>query len=286
MRFLITGAGGQLGSELVRILADEKVYAFGSAELDITDLLYVGRVVRDIRPDVIINAAAYTAVDLAESEEDKAYQVNATGPANLAIAAGEVGARLIHVSTDYVFAGDASRPYEVTDPTGPKSAYGRTKLAGEQAVRELLPESGYVVRTTWLYGATGKNFVRTIVRLSGEQQTLTVVADQRGTPTWSADLAAGLVELAGSAAPAGTYHLTGAGETTWHGFAQAIFEELGADPGRVQPITTDQYPTPAARPAYAVLSDAAWRAAGLTPPRPWREVLATAFTEHRDAFRS
>jgi dTDP-4-dehydrorhamnose reductase len=276
-RWLVTGAGGQLGSDLVAALRGEDVRAVARADLDIADSMSVARLVDEFAPDVVVNAAAYTAVDAAESDEDAAYRANATGPGVLAAALSGTKTRLIHVSTDYVFAGDASRPYDVDDPTGPKSAYGRTKLAGELAVRELLPDASYVVRTAWVYGATGGNFVKTMTRLEGERDTVSVVDDQRGSPTWSADLAAGLVELGRSDAPAGVYHCTNTGDTTWFGLTRAIFEELGADPSRVQPTTTDAFPRPAPRPAYSVLSDAAWRAAGLTPLPPWRDALRAAF---------
>ncbi|HEY7049478.1 MAG TPA: dTDP-4-dehydrorhamnose reductase [Jatrophihabitantaceae bacterium] len=276
-RWLVTGAGGQLGSDLVAALRDDEVRAVARAGLDIADSMSVARLVDEFAPDVVVNAAAYTAVDAAEADEDAAYRANATGPAVLAAALGGTKTRLIHVSTDYVFAGDADRPYDVDDPTGPKSAYGRTKLAGELAVRELLPDAACVVRTAWVYGAVGGNFVKTMTRLERERDTVSVVDDQRGSPTWSADLAAGLVELGRSSAPAGVYHCTNGGDTTWFGLTRAIFEELGADPSRVQPTTTDAFPRPAPRPAYSVLSDAAWRAAGLTPLRPWRDALRAAF---------
>jgi dTDP-4-dehydrorhamnose reductase len=242
--------------------------------------------IADFEPDILVNAAAYTAVDAAEDDEDTAYKVNATGPAVLAAALASTNARMIHVSTDYVFRGDGTQPYEVDDAPDPQSAYGRTKLAGELAVRELLPERGYVVRTAWVYGGTGKNFVKTMARLERERETLTVVDDQRGSPTWSADLARALVELGRSAAPAGTYHVTGSGDTTWFGFTRAIFEELGADPERVHPITSDQFPQKAKRPTYSVLSDKAWRSAGLTPMPPWRDALHEAFRLHGDQFRA
>jgi dTDP-4-dehydrorhamnose reductase len=277
MRWLITGAGGQLGTDLCAALVGEDVHPLRRGDLDIADAAAVAGVIASVQPDVVVNAAAYTAVDAAESDEDAAYRVNAAGPAVLAAALSGTAARLIHVSTDYVFAGDASRPYEVGDSTGPKSAYGRTKLAGEIAVGELLPEASYVVRTAWVYGATGGNFVKTMARLERSRDTVDVVDDQRGSPTWSADLARALVELGGSAALPGIYHCTNAGDTTWFGLAQAIFEEVGADPGRVRATTTEAFPRPAPRPAYSVLSDAAWRAAGLTPLPPWRDGLRRAF---------
>lgn len=288
MKWLITGSDGQLGSDLQVVLApstDDEVVAVDVKDLDITNRAAVDAFVDRERPDVIVNAAAYTAVDNAETDEDRAFLINATGPANLALAAARVGAKLIHVSTDYVFSGDASQPYEVDDEPSPKSAYGRTKLAGEKAVRELAPDLGFIVRTAWVYGATGANFVKTMVRLEGANETLDVVDDQRGSPTWAKDLARALVELARSNAPAGIYHCTGSGDTTWHGFTQAIFEQLGADPARVLPTTTDKFPRPAPRPAYSVLSDKAWREAGLTPMPDWRDALRAAFAESGDAFR-
>jgi dTDP-4-dehydrorhamnose reductase len=277
VRWLITGARGQLGSDLRRVLgrSSDEVLALGRDELDITDAAVVHRAISDFAPDIVVNAAAYTAVDAAEADETAAYQVNASGPAALAAAMNGHG-RLIHVSTDYVFAGDATRPYEVDDPTDPKSAYGRTKLAGELAVRELLPDRSYVVRTAWVYGEVGTNFVKTMARLERERETVSVVDDQRGSPTWSADLARALVQLARSTAPAGTYHCTAAGDTTWFGFAQAIFAALGADPTRVLPTTTDAFPRPARRPAYSVLSTAKWRAVGLPARPPWPEALDIA----------
>ena len=284
-RWLVTGAGGQLGTDVVAALRGDEVGALSRAELDIADAPAVARAVEEFAPDVVVNAAAYTAVDAAESDEDAAYRVNATGPAVLAAALAGTKARLVHVSTDYVFPGDATRPYDVDDPTGPKSAYGRTKLAGEQAVRELLPDAGFVVRTAWVYGADGGgNFVKTMARLERERDTIDVVDDQRGSPSWTADLATALVELGRSAVPAGTYHCTNCGDTTWFGLARAVFEELGADPDRVRPTTTDAFPRPAARPAYSVLSGTAWQRAGLTPLRPWPDALHAAFGAHRRAL--
>jgi dTDP-4-dehydrorhamnose reductase len=291
MKWLITGARGQLGTDLQAVLSKiegSDILATNSAALPITDAHAVNAAVDAFKPDVIINAAAYTAVDKAEEDEQAAYELNAVGPANLALAASRVNGKLIHVSTDYVFAGDATQPYEADSPTDPRSVYGRTKLAGELAVRELLPDAGFVVRTAWVYGAAPDrgNFVKTMVRLEGARDTITVVADQHGSPTWSLDLARGLTELAQSSAPAGTYHCTNSGDTTWFEFAQAIFEEVGADPSRVHPISTAEYPTPAARPAYSVLSDSAWTAAGLTPMPHWRDALHNAFATAGDAFRS
>jgi dTDP-4-dehydrorhamnose reductase len=298
LALLVTGANGQLGTDLLHAVRDgTDVFARGLTrkDLDVTDAFGVqdmvvgwSRIVRSDNPDhrlVVVNATAYTAVDAAETDEETAFAVNAAGPALLATACAKVGARLIHVSTDYVFPGDADRPYEVDDQTGPKSVYGRTKLAGEEAVREILPDAACVVRTAWVYGASGQNFVKTMVRLEKERDTVSVVDDQRGSPTWSRDLANGLLALAGSDVRAGVLHATNRGETTWYGFTKAIFEELGADPERVRPTTTDAFPRPAPRPAYSVLSPRSWDEAGLPPLPDWRSALAAAFRTAGDAFR-
>ncbi|HEX4702097.1 MAG TPA: dTDP-4-dehydrorhamnose reductase [Pseudonocardiaceae bacterium] len=293
LALLVPGGHGQLGSDLAAAgVRTGTVRAPGSSALDITSDTAVRAAVADLAESArsngqhpfVVNAAAYTAVDAAETDEATAHLVNAHGPATLARICAEFDVPMIHVSTDYVFAGDADRPYEPDDQTDPHSVYGHTKLAGEQAVLSATDRS-WVVRTAWVYGAAGGNFVHTIVRLEGQRDTLSVVDDQRGSPTWSADLAAGLLDLATAVAddraPAGrVLHRTGGGETTWFGLARAVFEELGADPDRVRPCTTQDFPRPAPRPAYSVLSDAAWRAAGLVPALPWRRALATFFDEH------
>ena len=301
-RWLVTGAAGQLGSDLRRLLAGADVTAIDLPELDLTDGPAVADFVRNWaaggsaaggsgpgHPLVVVNAAAWTNVDGAEEHEGTAHRVNAEAPGYLAAACATSGATMIHISTDYVFAGDATVPYEVDAAVAPRSAYGRTKAAGERAVLDAATGSGapaYVVRTAWVYGETGTNFVKTMVRLERERETVSVVDDQQGSPTWSRQLAAGLIELAGSNAPAGIYHCTGGGHTTWYGFTPAIFEELGTDPARVLPTTTAAFPRPAPRPACSVLSDAAWRAAGLTPMPPWRDALREAFALPGDPWRS
>ncbi len=274
MRWLVTGAGGQLGADLLRVLDGDAVDGRTRAELDITDPRAVSAALRG--RDVVVNAAGWTDVDGAECDAAGAYAANATGPAVLAAACAAAGAVLVHVSTDYVFAGDATAPYAEDAPVSPPGAYGRTKASGERAVLDSAAPA-YVVRTAWVYGATGANFVKTMARLERGRETLDVVDDQRGSPTWSRQLAAGLVELARSGAPYGVYHCTNGGETTWCGFARAIFAELGADPDRVRPTSSAAFPRPAPRPAYSVLSEAKWRAAGLTPLPGWREALAEAF---------
>lgn len=286
-RWLVTGARGQLGTDLVRVLAGAELTALSRAELDIADASAVEEALRAWAAGggrlVVVNAAAYTDVDGAQADQARAFAVNADGPAALAAACGQIGATLVHVSTDYVFPGTADIPYEVDSPTGPRSVYGASKLAGEQRVRAGLA-AHYVVRSAWVYGDVGRNFVKTMARLKAERPTVDVVDDQRGSPTWSADLAAAVVALARSGARFGTYHCTNGGETTWCGLARAVFAELGADPRRVRPCSTAQYPRPAPRPAYSVLSDRSWRAAGLAPLRPWRDALAAAFAKHGEAL--
>ncbi|MFF1644383.1 dTDP-4-dehydrorhamnose reductase [Streptomyces sp. NPDC058240] len=281
--WLVTGAAGMLGQDVLARLAGEDVTAVAAdrAAVDIADPASVRAAFEKHRPAVVVNCAAWTAVDDAESQEDAALRVNGTGPAVLAEACREHGAVLLQVSTDYVFAGDGEKPYAEDDPTGPRSAYGRTKLAGEQAVLSTLPETGYVVRTAWLYGAGGGNFVRTMIKLEGIKDTLDVVDDQRGQPTWTVDLADRLVRLGQAAlagtAPAGVYHGTSGGETTWFGFTREIFRLLGTDPERVRPTTSEAFVRPAPRPAFSVLGHDRWAAAGIEPVRDWRAALEESF---------
>ncbi|MEO6879910.1 MAG: dTDP-4-dehydrorhamnose reductase [Mycobacteriaceae bacterium] len=276
MRLLVTGGRGQLGTDVAlrARAAGWDVTAPGSAELDITDARALDGALTGV--DVVVNCAAYTAVDAAESAPAAAAAINDTGAGLVAAACAAHSARLVHVSTDYVFDGAATAPYEPGDPTGPRSVYGRTKLAGETAVLLALP-TAHVVRTAWVYGPHGANFVATMARLEGERDTIDVVDDQQGSPTATGDLALGLLELAAAVdTPGGVLHATAAGQTTWCGLARAVFVELGADPERVRPTTTDAFPRPAPRPAYSVLSGRAWAAAGLTPLADWRAALHRA----------
>ncbi|MFG1869683.1 dTDP-4-dehydrorhamnose reductase [Micromonospora arborensis] len=281
-RVLVTGAGGMLGRDLVSVLharSDLKVTAASRADLDITAPAAVQEAVAE--HDIVINTAAWTHVDGAETNEAAATAVNGDGVANLASACAASGARLIQVSTDYVLAGDARTPYPEDAPTAPVNAYGRGKLVGEQAVAHLLPDNGYVVRTAWLYGAHGPNFVATMLRLAGQREYIDVVDDQHGQPTWSYRLAERLVALAdaaleGRAAP-GIYHSTCAGQTTWYGLARAAFTLAGLDPDRIRPTTSDRYPLPAPRPAYSVLGHSRWASAGLPSLPDWHATLVDAF---------
>jgi dTDP-4-dehydrorhamnose reductase len=287
-RWLVTGAGGMLGRDLITVLsglsAGVSVDARDRAALDITDAATVTKAVAGA--DIVVNAAAWTNVDGAETEEAAATTVNGAGVANLARACAGSGAVLLHPSTDYVFPGDATEPYAEEAPTSPINAYGRSKLAGEEALRELLPERGYTVRTAWLYGEHGPNFVATMLTLAATRKTLEVVDDQRGQPTWSYALAQRLVELGqaalAGAAPPGVYHGTASGETTWYGLARAVFAGAGLDPDRVRPTTSERFVRPAARPSFSVLGHARWAAAGLAPMAPWDEQLTSALS--RPAF--
>ena len=293
-RWLVTGAAGMLGRDLTALLSarNEEFTALARADLDLTDADAVTAAVASVKPDVVVNCAAWTAVDAAEEHEAQALAVNGRGAGNLAAACGGAGAVLVHLSTDYVFDGRARAPYAEDAPTAPAGAYGRTKLAGEQAVRAALPDASYIVRTAWLYGAHGKNFVKTMLRLAGNGTAPGVVADQHGQPTWTADVAAQVYTLIGKSAPPGIYHATSSGQTTWFAFAEEIFnlyQSQGHDQGQGQTedservrltpraITTADYPTPAKRPVYSVLGHDAWHAAGIAPISDWKDALHRAF---------
>lgn len=271
MTWLVIGARGQLGTDLMELLGDRAI-GLDVPEIDITDLSSVKDAVRTISPSVVVNCAAYTAVDAAETDEDRAEMVNAVGAGHVAEASS--GRRLIHISTDYVFDGTERAPYAENSKPSPCSAYGRTKFHGEQAV--LKHPQAFVVRTAWLYGAAGRNFVKTMLGLERSQESLSVVSDQVGQPTWSRDLAAQIILLGGSAAEPGVYHGTNSGTTSWYGFTREIFRLIGADPDRIRPTTTDAFPRPAPRPAYSVLGHGRWAQQGLPAMRPWDAALEEA----------
>jgi dTDP-4-dehydrorhamnose reductase/4-ketoreductase len=286
MRWLITGAGGMLGRDVVEELTrrGETVVGLDRAALDITSPPAVDSAVREHRPDVVANCAAYTAVDDAETDEARALEINGDGPRLLARACAAHDARLIHVSTDYVFSGEArTTPYPEDHPTGPRTAYGRTKLAGEQAVLEELPGASAVLRTAWLYGVHGSNFVRTMIGLEARRDTLDVVDDQRGQPTWSADVAERIADLGPLLGPEahGVFHATNSGEATWFDLAREVFSLIGADPERVRPTSSAAFPRPAPRPAYSALAHRRWQEIGLPLPRDWRSALHEALPRIR-----
>jgi dTDP-4-dehydrorhamnose reductase len=277
-RIVIAGAGGQVGSFLTAEATRQgrEALALTSAQWDISDPQRAGEIVQ--AGDVVINCAAYTAVDAAEEDQDRAHAINAAGPGHIATACARAGAQLVHISTDYVFDGSASQPYEPTDDTRPLSVYGQTKLAGERAVLTALP-GAVVVRTAWVYtGGNGKDFVAAMRSLAAGDGVVDMVDDQTGSPTYTGDLVSALLEVADGRvrAPNGIVHAANAGQVTRCGQARAVFDILGVDPERVRPVSSDHNPRPAPRPSYSALSARQSQAAGLSPLRPWRDALAEA----------
>lgn len=275
-KLIITGCSGQLGKAMNRELAQNTEYEpvnTDVAELDITDIDAVLKFVEEVRPYAIVNCAAHTAVDACEKQQDLAYKINALGPRNLAIAAEKYGAKLVHVSTDYVFGGDGSRPYTEFDPVGPKSMYGATKLAGEEFVKNF-SNHYFILRTAWLYGE-GKNFLRTMLRLSESHEEITVVDDQIGSPTTATELARAIVSLLPTE-NYGLYHATCQGFCSWADFTEAIFKKTGKST-RVIRVSTREYkeahPDSAPRPAYSVLDNYMFRLTGGYEFAPWEKAL-------------
>ncbi len=290
---LVIGRAGQVASELARAKwpAGVEVRCFGRESFDLTNAATAATLVHAQRPALIVNAAAYTAVDRAETEPEAAYALNRDGPAHLAEAAAALSIPLIHLSTDYVFDGfktgdSRTGAYSENDPIAPLGVYGASKAAGEQAVRERCP-AHLILRTSWVYSPFGANFVRTMLRLGRERPEIGVVADQTGCPTAAADIAAAIAAIAGrvdAVGPGGfgTFHLCGTGATTWHGFAAAIFEQaaaLGAPVPRMKAITTADYPTPARRPVNSVLATDRIRTVWGVALRPWPEALKDCLRE-------
>jgi dTDP-4-dehydrorhamnose reductase len=282
MKLLITGAGGQLGQDCVQLMLDRhEICALTSRQLNITNAEAVLAAVREIRPDALINCAAYTAVDACESETDCCMAVNAHGPANLAAACAESGCRLIHISTDYVFDGSkpAPEPYLESDPTGPVSAYGRSKLAGEEAIAGRL-ENYLILRTAWLYGIGGKNFLKTMLRLAQAKRPLKVVNDQHGSLTWTMTLARQIEQVL-DCGLRGIAHATAEGHGTWYEAAKHFLEAMQVDCD-LRPCTTADYPTPAKRPANSILENRRLKEQGLNVMRDWREDLDEFVRLHRE----
>lgn len=276
---LVTGAGGQLGQELVRLPGQPDVRLVGRDRrgLDVTDRTACLQAAASVRPDAVIHTAAYTAVDRAESEPDTVQQINVVGTHYMADAAEAIGAKFVYISTDYVFSGEGDRPYREDDPTGPRSMYGRTKLAGERAALAACSRA-FVVRTSWLYGVYGDNFVKAMLKRARAGQPLRVVDDQVGSPTYAYDLADRLVRLARTERY-GVYHAAGSGSCSWYQFARTIFDLCGMEV-QLSPCATAEYPRPAPRPACSVLDCEALGRAGIAPLRHWREALAAYLREH------
>lgn len=282
MKVLVTGANGQLGSDIVRLLRKQGhvVYAHSRDTLDITRLEQCRDVLHAQRPDVIIHCAAYTSVDKAESDEDGAYLVNAVGSRNIAVAAEQIEAKLCYMSTDYVFDGESAQAYREYDLTNPQTIYGKSKLAGEQLV-QTLSSKYFIVRTSWVYGAQGQNFVKTMLKLGKEKSSLQVVQDQVGSPTYTVDLASFLEKLIRTEYY-GIYHASNSGSCSWYEFAQVIFEEAGIKI-ELLPCTTEQFPRPARRPKNSALEHLSIRTNGFEDMRGWRDALIAFMQEMKQA---
>lgn len=277
-KVLITGANGQLGKELVELFTAKgfEVYGFGRDKMDITNQTQVQEVISTLKPNIVLHSAAHTQVDLAESEPEQAFSINAYGTRNVAVAAEAVGAKLVYVSTDYVFDGTADEPYNEFSPTSPLGVYGKSKLAGEQFVRDLHSKF-FIVRTSWVYGKHGANFVKTMLKLGEERKEISVVADQIGCPTYTLDLANAILELVDTE-KYGVYHISNSGSCSWYEFAKAIFENTDLDIKVIQCTTLD-FPRVAARPAYSVLEHMSIKLNDFTPMRSWQEGLLS-FLKH------
>lgn len=287
IRILLTGSGGQLGQAFARIAAPaSELLPLGREALNVSDPAAVDQTVAEFRPDWIVNAAAYTAVDQAESHADDAFAINGQGAAHLAAAAARYAARMVHVSTDYVFDGKGSRPYRPNDPTAPLNVYGRSKLAGEQAVLAALGESALVLRTSWVYAASGRNFPLTMLRLLREREELRIVEDQVGTPTSASSLARAVLAAIRNEVT-GVHHWTDAGAATWYDFAVAVQDEgqrigLVDSRCRIVPIPAREYPTPAQRPHYSLLDKTSLRMGIGTHGNPWRAELRATLNTLRE----
>ncbi|WP_372780549.1 dTDP-4-dehydrorhamnose reductase [Priestia aryabhattai] len=273
-RVLITGANGQLGKELVELFNEKgfEVYGFGRDKMDITNQAQVQEMISTLKPNIVLHSAAHTQVDLAESEPDQAFLINAYGTRNVAVAAEAVGAKLLYVSTDYVFDGTNNEPYNEFSPTSPLGVYGKSKLAGEQFVRDLHSKF-FIVRTSWVYGKHGANFVKTMLKLGKERKELSVVADQRGCPTYTLDLANVILELVNSE-KYGVYHISNSGSCSWYEFAKEIFK-VSEMKVQVNPCTTADFPRPAARPANSVFEHMSIKLNNFSSIRHWKEALST-----------
>lgn len=280
MKLLIVGGDGQLGCSLKRVLteSDCEFLALSRTEMDITNFSQVSEMIKKSCADIVVNAAAYTNVEQAESDRDKAFLVNETGTRNLAIAARETGSRFLHFSTDYVFSGPGSIPWQVTSPVKPLSIYGQSKLAGEKAIQQEYLEGSLIVRTAWLYSPYGKNFYKTLLKLASQNtEPVKVVSDQIGQPTNAMELAHLVIQAIKNEIPAGTYHASNSGQTSWFDFARMIFELASADPSRITAIGSCEYKAKAPRPEFSVLENSNWSKFGVKPLNPWQDSVASAF---------
>ncbi|MWC30423.1 dTDP-4-dehydrorhamnose reductase [Paenibacillus sp. MMS18-CY102] len=284
-RIVVTGANGQLGVDLVKHLAElgHEVHGLGRTDFDVTSERQVQQVLRELKPDVVIHSGAYTKVDQAEDEPDQAYMVNGYGTANVASAAHSIGAKLVYVSTDYVFNGQGFRPYDEFSPIDPVNVYGKSKWMGERFV-ETLHARHYIVRTSWVYGAHGANFVKTMLKLGAERGSVSVVNDQVGCPTFTKDLAACIGRLI-ETERYGTYHVSNSGSCSWHEFAEAIFRLAGLQV-ELAAVSSEQFVRPAKRPSYSVFDHMSLRLGGFPAMRHWEEALEQFITELNDGSES
>lgn len=270
MRILITGASGMLGHDLQRTLKNHELILCNSKNLDITNKNLVSEKINEMKPDILINSAAYTNVDDCETNYEEAHKVNALGPKNLATVCKDLKIPLVHISTDYVFDGKKTEPLKENDNLGPQTAYGKTKLEGEQFIQKILDEY-FIIRTAWLYGCDGNNFVKTMLNLSKSHNEINVVNDQIGSPTFTYDLAKGISEII-KTDKYGVYHLTNSGSCSWYEFSKEIFKLANINV-KVTPVTTEEFPRPAPRPKYSVLSNDKWIKQGFKPLRNYKEAL-------------
>lgn len=282
MNWLITGANGQLGRCLQETLHSKGIdfVALSRADLDITNIANVKQLIKSVYPDVVINAAAYTNVEKAEVDSTSAYEINQSGAANLAIASKSIGAKLVHFSTDYVFAGNGDTPWQTNDLTAPLSVYGKSKLAGEVELQDEYPEKSLIIRTAWLYSPSGKNFYKTmLVKALNSGEIVRVVNDQQGQPTNASDLAELTVNAVTKNVGPGVFHATNAGSCSWFEFAQYIFEIAGADPTRVVPVPSSEFGSKVQRPKYSVLENQKWSEFGIVPLGPWKDSARKALPD-------
>lgn len=274
-KLAVTGAKGMLAQDLLKILKSYEPIPFSRSELDITNSVAVSETLGDF--DVVVNCAAFTRVDDAENLPELAYAINAEGPRNIARALSKSNGKLIHISTDYVFDGVATTPYTEDHPTNPVSIYGASKEQGEVAVFEENDKNSAIVRTSWLYGKHGSSFPKTILAAGQTRETLDVVDDQRGQPTWTMDVAHHVSELIGAGVPRGVFHATNSGQTSWFDLAQTLFRKAGWDENRVHRAKSPDFVRPANRPVFSVLGHDAWQRHSLSSPRPWEEALDEAW---------
>ncbi|KRF35869.1 dTDP-4-dehydrorhamnose reductase [Paenibacillus sp. Soil787] len=280
-KVLVTGGEGQLGTDVIKVLQDQgyEVYGFGKKELDITIKDQVEEIFSQIVPDIVVHTAAYTKVDLAETEYELAFNINALGTRNLATAADKYQAKLIYISTDYVFNGEKLEPYQEFDATNPINVYGESKLAGEEFVRSICPKY-FIVRTSWVYGLHGNNFVKTMLQLAQKQTSLSVVHDQIGSPTYTIDLARCISDIM-ETDKYGTYHVSNSGYCSWYEFAKEIFNSASITIDLI-PVTSEQFPRPAKRPRYSVMQHSALELNGFQMIRSWKDGLKDFLIEYKD----